>query len=147
MANSLGPLLEFPCLCQGHILLRSALLTTVKFKFSIKKKKNSIFILFFATLCWGFFCYNAIFRKCATTRHFHVVQFGLFFFFFFFFWGNNYNMLLTPQLEPFPPRPPSTLCTGRRQFSYKAFGLFDLTKLMMSFFWKKKEKKDPLYSP
>ena len=41
---------------------------------------------------------------------------------FFFFLENNYNMLLAPQFEPFP-RPPSTLCMGRYQFSYKAFGL------------------------
>ena len=41
--------------------------------------------------------------------------------FFFFFW-NNYNMLLTPQLEPFSPKSPSTLCMRRCQFNYKAFG-------------------------
>ena len=32
-------------------------------------------------------------------------------------------MLLTPQLEYFPSKPPSTLYMGRCQFSYKAFGL------------------------
>ena len=41
---------------------------------------------------------------------------------FFFFLKNNYNMLLTPQFEPGPPRPPSTLYMGRCQFSYKVFG-------------------------
>ena len=36
---------------------------------------------------------------------------------------DNYNMLLTPQLEPFPSlEPPSTLCMRRCQFSYKIFG-------------------------
>ena len=45
-------------------------------------------------------------------------------FFLFLFLKNNYNMLLTPQLEPFPPRPPSTLCMRRCQFSYKTFGVF-----------------------
>ena len=36
-----------------------------------------------------------------------------------FFLRNNYNMLLTLQLESFPPRLPSTLCMGRCQLSYK----------------------------
>ena len=42
--------------------------------------------------------------------------------FFFFFLRNNYNILLTLQFEPFPPRLPSTLCMGRCQFNYKSFG-------------------------
>ena len=29
-----------------------------------------------------------------------------------FFLRDNYNILLTPYLEPFPPRPPSILCMG-----------------------------------
>jgi len=33
-------------------------------------------------------------------------------------------MLLIPQLEPFPPRPSSTLCMGKCQFSYKAFDMY-----------------------
>ena len=39
-----------------------------------------------------------------------------------FFFRNNYNMLLTLQFKPFPPRSPSTLYMGRCQFRYKAFG-------------------------
>ena len=45
---------------------------------------------------------------------------------FFFFFRDNYNMLLTPQFKPFPPKPPSTLCMRRCQFNYKAFGHFQL---------------------
>ena len=49
---------------------------------------------------------------------------------FFFFLRDNYNMLLTPQLEPFPPKSPSTLYMGRCQFSYKAFGLFSVVLIL-----------------
>ena len=41
-----------------------------------------------------------------------------------FFFKDNYNMLLISQLELFPPKPPSTLCMERCQFSYKAFVSF-----------------------
>ena len=72
-------------------------------------------------------------HKCAVTNqklfssilsllvplHFYLSMTKIFF---SFFLKNNYNMLLTPHFEPFP-RPPSTLCMGRYQFRYKAFGL------------------------
>ena len=43
--------------------------------------------------------------------------------FFFFFLRNNYTILLTPQFEFLPPRPPNTLCMRKYQFSYKAFSI------------------------
>lgn len=46
-------------------------------------------------------------------------------FFFCFFFGDNYKMLLIPQLEYFPPlNPPNILCMKKCQFNYKAFDNF-----------------------
>ena len=60
--------------------------------------KATILIFFFLLICFTSSC-NAMENN-------------------FFFFRNNYNILLTLQLEPFSP----TLYMRRCQFSYKAFG-------------------------
>ena len=64
-------------------------------------------IFFFNNLTNYLYFYN---KKCVFDfKYIYTFLNGLNARFFFFFFINNYNMLLTTQLDPFPPKPPSTL--------------------------------------
>ena len=89
--------------------------------------------MFFKIFFWNFFqglkIFLGIFIRGCEFKRIYILLTKLTTFFFFLL-KNKYNILLTPQLEPFSRRPRSTLYMGRCQFNYKTF----VTFLYISFF-------------